>query len=219
MKQHAAPSTTAASVDTIASTEQENAPLDDSEPPEPSAIRSQQYSIAIANEQASACIGEQGIKDAVTEVLADSNTASAAISVAIVDDATMRPLNKQFLEHDYTTDVLSFALNDPNEPLQGELIVNAQFAEREALEAGWEATNELLLYVVHGMLHLVGHCDKSPDDAAIMKQAECRVLDALGVQRSKTDARWLVASESKKSKRNSTDSLTGISITQRGAQK
>jgi probable rRNA maturation factor len=122
-------------------------------------------------------------------VLADAQCEVATVSIAIVDDETIHRLNRQFLEHDYPTDVLSFALTEPPH-LEGEIVASIDTARREAAQAGWSTDDELLLYAVHGALHLVGHDDHDPADAAAMRIAERAVLARLGVAVSASDSRW-----------------------------
>lgn len=147
------------------------------------------FRVDVANET-DAAVDAARIAAAVQMVLADAHCDAATVSVAIVDDATIHRLNRQFLEHDYETDVLSFVLEEPPE-LEGEIIASIDTARREAADAGWAPEHELLLYAVHGALHLVGHRDKSPKEAAAMRAAERLVLERLGVRVSRTDARWL----------------------------
>ena len=99
------------------------------------------------------------------------------IDLAIVDDAMSREVNAEFLRHDYATDVISFALDDDGDTLISELVVNAEFAIRRAPEYSWLAQHELLLYAVHGSLHLIGLDDHSPADVAAMRAAERHVLE------------------------------------------
>jgi probable rRNA maturation factor len=106
----------------------------------------------------------------------------AQLSIAIVDDATIHELNRRYLEHDYPTDVLSFTLERDNEHLEGEVIASAETAARSAADYGWSADDELLLYVVHGTLHLVGHDDGTPDERAVMRRLERRYLASFGLQ-------------------------------------
>src|SRR5690349_18474474 len=61
----------------------------------------------------------------------------ASVSVALVDDATIREINRRHLDHDWPTDVISFVLSDPDEPvLSGELIVSAETACTAGRKAG-----------------------------------------------------------------------------------
>ena len=118
--------------------------------------------IAITNRQNNLSINADLLANACRKILAGDGHAAAAISLAVVDDAEMHDLNRAHLDHDYPTDVLSFPLSDPGAPLAGEVIVSADTAIKNAGEYGNLAEEELLLYVVHGLLHLVGLCDKSP---------------------------------------------------------
>jgi probable rRNA maturation factor len=146
--------------------------------------------LAIANET-DAGIPDARIRAAVEAVVAGQDDyRNVAISIAVVDDRTIQGLNQQFLEHDYETDVLSFVLEDEPPRLEGEIIVSRDTAERCAADAGWSGEDELLLYVIHGALHLVGHRDKAPNEAAAMIAGEARALDALGIVRSPRDVRW-----------------------------
>lgn len=155
----------------------------DQEPPE------RRHRISLANETETPVDAEQ-FELAIRWALADSPYDEAIVSIAIVDDETIHELNRQFLAHDYPTDVLSFTLEDEPPRLEGEIIVSVDTARENAAEAGWAADDELLLYVIHGTLHLAGYLDKSPEDYKEMREAEAAVLDRLGVDRSPTDVRW-----------------------------
>ena len=102
------------------------------------------------------------------------------LSFAVIDDASMRRINNESLGHDYATDVLSFPM--ASEPvLVGEILISADTARREAAERGHPAYHELLLYAVHGVLHLIGYDDHDAAARRRMRRAERAVLAALGV--------------------------------------
>ena len=143
------------------------------------------FQIALVNEQATHVVDEGQLTEAATAVLEDSAYASAAISLAVVDDETIHELNRRHLAHDYPTDVLSFVLEDDGDHLEGEVILSADTAATIAAELGHSAAAEQLLYVIHGMLHLVGYDDKSPEDAEEMRAAEARFLEKFGVKMSR----------------------------------
>jgi probable rRNA maturation factor len=145
------------------------------EPPEPP------HQIFLANEQQTLAIDASRLTAAVRSVLEDSPYEQATVSVALVDDPTIHALNRRYLEHDYPTDVLSFVLEDDGRRLHGELVASADTAARNAVEYGWSAEDELLLYLVHGALHLVGHRDAEPAEIAAMRRAEAVQLAKLGV--------------------------------------
>jgi probable rRNA maturation factor len=142
--------------------------------------RKPQFEIALVNEQSLHAVAQEQLCDAVRAVLLDSEFASAMISVAVVDDVTMHELNRRYLEHDWPTDVLSFVLECEANHLEGEIIISADTAAIAAVEAGWSAAAEQLLYVVHGTLHLVGYRDKTGDEAVAMRAAEAEYLAQFG---------------------------------------
>ncbi len=120
-------------------------------------------------------------EQAVREILAEAGFTEGWVSVAIVDDATIHQLNRSYLQHDYPTDVLSFPLHREANRLEGEIIVSADTAAASAPGYGWSAAEELLLYLIHGTLHLVGHDDHAPEERRRMREAERACLARLGV--------------------------------------
>ena len=164
----------------------QSVPLDqDQEPPSPG------FSILISDEQQTLRVDESRLRACVQSVLGDSCYQACTISIAIVDDPTIHDINRQFLKHDYPTDVISFVLEDDGSKLEGELVVSSDTAIQNAQEYGWPATDELLLYVLHGCLHLVGYRDKEPADQEQMHCAELMHLRKLGVMLPKDASRWL----------------------------
>jgi probable rRNA maturation factor len=146
------------------------------------------YQIALVNQQSGHLVSETQLVDAATAVLQDSAFSSAAISLAVVDDETIHELNRRHLDHDWPTDVLSFVLEGDGDHLEGEVILSADTAATVAEELGNRAAEEQLLYVIHGMLHLVGYDDKSDADAEEMRAAEARYLQQFGAQLSRRAA-------------------------------
>ncbi|MBS0209796.1 MAG: rRNA maturation RNase YbeY [Planctomycetes bacterium] len=114
-------------------------------------------------------------------ILRQAEVERAIISLAVVDDPTIHELNRRFLAHDYATDVLSFALDDEDDALDGEVIVSADTAATTAERLNVRPEDELLLYVVHGTLHLVGYDDLEPELKTMMRRREREVLAAFDV--------------------------------------
>ena len=139
------------------------------------------YELSLANQQSVHAVEERRLLIAARRVLEESRFTSAAISLAVVDDPTIHALNRRYLDHDYPTDVLSFVLDQRDGHLEGEVILSADTAAAAAVECGWPPADEQLLYVIHGMLHLVGHRDQSVADLDRMRAAEQRHLRAAGV--------------------------------------
>ncbi len=140
-----------------------------------------QPTVEIANEQSACTIDESLIRRAVLEILSGEGVTGGQISVAVVDDPTIHEINRRHLEHDYPTDVISFVLECEDGLLDGEVIVSADMACSVAEDLGWPAGNELLLYVVHGTLHLVGYDDQSESDREQMRIRERHYLARFGL--------------------------------------
>jgi probable rRNA maturation factor len=139
-------------------------------------------------------------------VLEDSSYPAATISIAVVDDPTIHELNVEFLDHDYPTDVLSFVLEEDPAHLEGEIVVSADTALREAAAAHWPPERELLLYVLHGILHLVGYRDKTVATRKKMLAAEARYLELLGIPLPVGNSRWNAAVRPKSRSKSSAQS-------------
>jgi probable rRNA maturation factor len=140
-------------------------------------------SVEIAAEVPLAPAHRKRLTQAVLRVLTDAGIREGEVSIAIVDDERMHELNRQYLNHDYPTDVLSFVLeqDEAGKHLDGQIIASAAYAAREAARYGWEAEDELLLYSIHAALHLVGHDDHEPEGQQAMRAAEAKYLAEFGL--------------------------------------
>ena len=148
----------------------------------PSDPESGEISVEVSDTQSHLRIDPEAIARLVRGALRAEGIGRASISVAVVDDATIRGINRRHLGHDWPTDVISFLLNDPEiDELAGELIVSAEMAATIAREAGVTAWDELALYLVHGLLHFRGYDDLAPDDRDAMRRREGEILARLGL--------------------------------------
>jgi rRNA maturation RNase YbeY len=111
--------------------------------------------------------------------------ARGEVAVVFLPRARMRTMNRQYLGHDYDTDVISFA-HDPvpglpaaERPL-GDVFVSAWMARRQAAEQGHSVLREALTLTAHGALHLRGLDDATRAQRARMFRLQDRVLEDLG---------------------------------------
>jgi len=121
------------------------------------------------------------IESAARAAASVGDCSGGTVGVRLTDDSTIHVVNRDFLQHDYPTDVISFpyALDRPN--VEGELIVSLDTAIASCQEYGWSAREELLLYVIHGTLHLVGFDDQSESTRQSMRHAEATALRKIGI--------------------------------------
>lgn len=122
------------------------------------------------------------LKAAATAVLEGEGVREAKVTLAFVDNPHIHRLNKQFLDHDEPTDVLTFPYSDAGaRKLEGEVVIGYEVAKEYATDRGHDVNLELLLYVVHGCLHLCGYGDEHDRDAREMRTKEREYLTRLGL--------------------------------------
>lgn len=107
-------------------------------------------------------------------------TAQGTIAITFISRQRMRRLNKQFLRHDWDTDVLSFRY-EAGAPVVGEILIAPGMAQSYARRHGLAYGEELARYVVHGLLHWLGHDDRTAEEQRQMRRRENRVLSACGI--------------------------------------
>ena len=112
------------------------------------------------------------MRGAVQAIVRDAGITDAQIGIAVVDDATIAKLHEEFLNDPDPTDVLSFLLERSKTSLEGEVVVSADTARANAPRYRATAEDELLRYVIHGTLHLVGYDDATPRKRAAMRKRE-----------------------------------------------
>ncbi len=106
------------------------------------------------------------------------------LTIVVSDDAQLQELNRQFLNIDSPTDVLSFP-SDESDPdtgnlYLGDIILSLPRAAEQAQTGGHPVAAELQLLVVHGVLHLLGYDHAEPDQKEAMWLAQSEILLALG---------------------------------------
>ncbi|MHC4879153.1 MAG: rRNA maturation RNase YbeY [Planctomycetota bacterium] len=152
------------------------------------------YQIDISDNQDCLQLDADYLTEVVRKTLEAEQVATASLSIAIVDNPTIHELNREYLQHDYETDVLSFLLevtdnsqHQPGQPrgagknIDGEVIVSAEYARDRSADYDWEPLHELLLYIVHGVLHLCGYDDLSEEELPLMRERELAVFSLLNL--------------------------------------
>jgi probable rRNA maturation factor len=124
----------------------------------------------------------QGLKNAARAVLEGEGVWAGKVTLAFVDSPHIHRLNKQFLDHDEPTDVLTFPYTEPGaKSLEGEVVIGHEVAKENAADRGHDPALELTLYVIHGCLHLCGYTDTDDAGAAEMRAKEREYLAKLGL--------------------------------------
>lgn len=128
-------------------------------------------------------IDKNRIKKLVAGVLkAEKKGKNAELSIVFADNKRIKEINRTFLGHNYATDVLSFPYQEPSlkNNITGEIIISVEMAAKLAQKRGYSIEGEVALYLVHGLLHLIGYDDKHKRDAKKMHQREGELLSDFG---------------------------------------
>lgn len=134
------------------------------------------------------------IRRAAEAVAALHRLTNCELSVTVTDDAHIRALNRDYRHMDSATDVLSFALDEADEPpvldpgrdaphLLGDLVISLDRARAQAADFGHSLARELAFLTVHGCLHLLGYDHLEDQMRADMEAEQRRLMAAIGIGR------------------------------------
>lgn len=112
------------------------------------------------------------VRTLATRVLSDEGVTASYVGIVLSRRGPIHEMNREFLEHDYPTDVLSFPMSEKPESLEGEVYVDLDMAAERAAEFGETFSREAARYVVHGLLHLAGHEDGTEESRGRMRDLE-----------------------------------------------
>ena len=101
------------------------------------------------------------------------------LSIVFCSDDYLLSMNRQFLQHDYYTDILTFDVSERGGPVSGELYISVDRVRDNAHGLGVSAVEEMQRVIIHGSLHLCGYKDKLKKQQLLMRQKEERYLRLL----------------------------------------
>ncbi len=107
-----------------------------------------------------------------------------SMDLILVDDETIRHLNKTYRQIDRPTDVLSFPDDTPDAPSLGDVFISVETAKRQAKTLGHSFAREIGFLSVHGYLHLKGYDHHTEEEEAKMVEAQERILKNAGLERT-----------------------------------
>ena len=100
------------------------------------------------------------------------------VAYVFVDDEEILRVNRQYLQHDYYTDIITFDYCE-GDTISGDLFISLDTVRSNAAELGVPYGQELRRVIIHGILHLCGINDKGPGEREIMEDAENKALAML----------------------------------------
>ncbi len=137
--------------------------------------------VLLSNEQTECQIDSSKLESYIENILQTLRCSDKEVSILLVDDEKMRKLNKQYRGQDRATDVLSFPQYeeepDPLNPhLLGDIVVSTTTANKQSAEHQLSLEEELVLLLIHGILHLLGYDHERSDEEAQRMKKKTREL-------------------------------------------
>lgn len=105
------------------------------------------------------------------------------LNIILLSDEDLLVYNKEFLQHDYYTDIITFVIDEDEESLEAELYVSLDRVQENASKLSVEFSRELLRVFIHGVLHLCSYEDKEEEDVKLMREREDYYLNLVDVSR------------------------------------
>ena len=139
--------------------------------------------IDVQNLQKRICIKPRAIASKIKKILHRKGVREASLSVAFVTDQRIKALNKKFLNANYATDVLAFDFLIPKKQkvkpktINGEIVISTHAVCRQAKIFHASQSRELTLYIIHGILHLLGFDDHRGNDIKRMRAEEKKLME------------------------------------------
>jgi probable rRNA maturation factor len=115
------------------------------------------------------------IESVINKIILNELKEGGSISVIFCHDDYLLDINKQYLNHNYFTDIITFDYTE-NEIIGGDLFISVDRLKENAKKYDTEFIIELYRVVFHGILHLLGYNDKTNDEKVIMKEKENHYL-------------------------------------------
>lgn len=114
----------------------------------------------------------------LNQIITDHKRSLGEISIVFCSDEHLLDMNRQYLNHDYYTDIITFPMQDS--PLSGDLFISVNRVRDNADKNGDSFLTELNRVIIHGVLHLVGYNDKTESEIAEMRKKENLYLSLVG---------------------------------------
>jgi rRNA maturation RNase YbeY len=120
--------------------------------------------------------GKTILKQFIVTLFRKEKTALASITYIGCSDEFLLQINRDFLQHDYYTDIITFGLSEKGQPVEAEIYISIDRVRENAKELGISFRTELLRVIFHGALHLCGYRDKKKSEIELMRKKEDQYL-------------------------------------------
>ncbi len=120
----------------------------------------------------------QRLKEFIRGIFKSYRRKVNSLDIIFCSDKYVLGINREYLKHDYFTDIITFNLSDPGAPISGEIYISVDRVKENARTVGVSFTNELRRVIFHGVLHLCGLDDSTPAQKERMRKQENKHLQA-----------------------------------------
>jgi probable rRNA maturation factor len=138
--------------------------------------------VNVINEQTALKISVDQVQQLVQQVIRKEGQICDEVNIYFVDSSAISQLHEQFFDDATPTDCISFPIDDQegeSHRLLGEVFICPAMAIAYAAKYEGDAYQETTLYIIHGLLHLMGYKDLEEQDIALMREAEAHHLQNL----------------------------------------
>lgn len=137
-------------------------------------IKKRTMKIQIENSQDNIRINRRIICSTLKKLFKHLNCPDKEVSLVFVNDEIIHRLNKQYLNKDKPTNVLSFSLqegefNQINPQILGDIVISVETAQKDAAKGGFSVEEEIYFLIIHGLLHLLGYNHENTTEAETKK--------------------------------------------------
>ncbi len=120
--------------------------------------------------------GKTPVKDFIVSLFKKEKQPLASITYVFCSDEFLLKMNRDFLQHDYYTDIITFGLSETGMPVEAEIYISLDRVKDNAQTLGRPLSEETLRVIFHGALHLCGYKDKRKSEIALMRSKEDQYL-------------------------------------------
>ena len=116
------------------------------------------------------------LKSFIASIFKKEKRELGSINYIFCSDDMLLKINQDFLQHNYYTDIITFGLNEPGEPIEAEIYVSIDRVKDNANQQSVSYQNEMQRVLFHGALHLCGYKDKKKSEIQEMRAKEDQYL-------------------------------------------
>jgi probable rRNA maturation factor len=121
-------------------------------------------------------INKRAVHSLISSVKKEFNLSISFLSISFISSSELRDINKEYLNHDYETDIVTFNYSKKLQDIDGEILISFDEARRNAKKYDVTYGKELCRLVIHGMLHLLNFDDNNKENKKIMKRMENKLI-------------------------------------------